>query len=97
MVAWRTIVGFCVIRLTDILDTINPEEKIFGSSAIDTHSDHRILAELGRELAQARRDRFPVLYEYPIWFWDPRILRVRHLLELSTRTLRMGKISNAPA
>jgi LmbE family N-acetylglucosaminyl deacetylase len=74
-------------RLFDILDTMNPEE-IFVPSIIDTHPDHRVLAELGRELAQARRDRFPVLYEYPIWFWDPRIWRVRHLLELRPRIVR---------
>jgi LmbE family N-acetylglucosaminyl deacetylase len=75
-------------RLVDILDTMNPEE-IFVSSIIDNHPDHRVLAELMRELAQARRDRFPVLYEYPIWFWDPRIWRVRHLHELRARIVRM--------
>jgi LmbE family N-acetylglucosaminyl deacetylase len=74
-------------RLFDILDTMNPEE-IFVSSIIDNHPDHRVLAELGRELAQARRDRFPVLYEYPIWFWDPRIWRVTRLLQLRTRIVR---------
>ena len=74
-------------RLFDILDTMNPEE-IFVSSIIDNHPDHRVLAELGRELAQARRDRFPVLYEYPIWFWDPRIWRGARLLELRPRIVR---------
>ena len=74
-------------RLFDILDRMNPEE-IFVSSIIDNHPDHRVLAELGRELAQARRDRFPVLYEYPIWFWDPRIWRVTRLLQLRTRIVR---------
>jgi LmbE family N-acetylglucosaminyl deacetylase len=74
-------------RLFDILDTMKPEE-IFVSSIIDNHPDHRVLAELGRELAQARRDPFPVLYEYPIWFWDPRIWSVRHLLELCPRIVR---------
>jgi LmbE family N-acetylglucosaminyl deacetylase len=74
-------------RLFDILDTMNPEE-IFVSSIIDNHPDHRVLAELGRELAQARRDRFPVLYEYPIWFWDPRIWRVARVLELRPRIVR---------
>jgi LmbE family N-acetylglucosaminyl deacetylase len=74
-------------RLFDIFDAMNPEE-IFVSSIIDNHPDHRVLAELGRELAQARHDRFPVLYEYPIWFWDPRIWRVRHLLELRPRIVK---------
>jgi LmbE family N-acetylglucosaminyl deacetylase len=74
-------------RLFDIFDTMNPEE-IFVSSIIDNHPDHRVLAELGRELAQARRDRFPVLYEYPIWFWDPRIWRVARLLDLRPRIVR---------
>jgi LmbE family N-acetylglucosaminyl deacetylase len=74
-------------RLFEILDTVNPDE-IFVSSIIDNHPDHRVLAELGRELAQARRDRFPVLYEYPIWFWDPRIWRVARLLELRPRIVR---------
>jgi LmbE family N-acetylglucosaminyl deacetylase len=74
-------------RLVDILDRINPEE-IFVSSIIDAHPDHRVLAEVGRELAHARRDRFLVLYEYPIWFWDPRIWRVRHLLGLRIRIVR---------
>ena len=78
-------------RLFDIFDTVNPEE-IFVSSVIDNHPDHRVLAELGRELARARRDRFPVLYEYPIWFWDPRIWSVRHLLELRPRIVRMGEL-----
>jgi LmbE family N-acetylglucosaminyl deacetylase len=74
-------------RLVDMLDKTGPEE-IFVPSIIDTHPDHRVLAELGRELVQARRDRFPLLYEYPIWFWDPRILRVRHLLKLRVRIVR---------
>jgi LmbE family N-acetylglucosaminyl deacetylase len=74
-------------RLADILDSSTPEE-IFVSSIIDTHPDHRVLAELGRELAHARSDRFPVLYEYPIWFWDPRIWRVKHLLGLRTRIVQ---------
>jgi LmbE family N-acetylglucosaminyl deacetylase len=68
-------------RLVDIFDKMNPEE-IFAPSIIDSHPDHRVLAELGRELVQVRRDRLPRLYEYPIWFWNPRILRVRDLLEL---------------
>ena len=75
-------------RLFDILDAMNPEE-ILVSSIIDNHPDHRVLAELGRELAQARHDRFPVLYEYPIWFWDPRIWRVRPLRELRPRIVKM--------
>lgn len=82
-------------RLLDILETMNPEE-IFVSSIVDTHPDHRVLAELGRELAQARPDRFPVLYEYPIWFWDPRIWRITHLLELRPHRADRG-ISNAQA
>ena len=72
-------------RVFDIFDTVNPEE-IFVSSIIDNHPDHRVLAELARELTQARR--FPLLYEYPIWFWDPRIWRVRDLLELRLRIVR---------
>jgi LmbE family N-acetylglucosaminyl deacetylase len=75
-------------RLVAILDMMNPEE-IFVSSIIDNHPDHRVLAEVGRELAQVRRDRFPLLYEYPIWFWDPRIWRARDLLKLRTRIVRM--------
>lgn len=74
-------------RLIDILDWMNPEE-IFVSSIIDTHPDHRLLAKLARELAQARRDRPPLLYEYPIWFWDPRSWRHGHLLELRARIVR---------
>jgi LmbE family N-acetylglucosaminyl deacetylase len=75
-------------QLADILDSLNPEE-IFVSSIIDTHPDHRVLAELGRELAHARNGRFPVLYEYPIWFWGIHELwRVKQLLELRTRIVR---------
>jgi LmbE family N-acetylglucosaminyl deacetylase len=74
-------------RLVEILDRVNPEE-IFVSSIIDNHPDHRVLAELGRELAQARRDRCLVLYEYPIWFWNPRAWRIRDLLELRVRIVR---------
>jgi LmbE family N-acetylglucosaminyl deacetylase len=77
-------------RLFALFDAMNPEE-IFVSSLIDNHPDHRVLAELARELAQARRDRIPVVYEYPIWFWDPRIWRARDLLELRPRIVRMGE------
>jgi LmbE family N-acetylglucosaminyl deacetylase len=76
--------------LVDILDRVNPEE-IFVSSIIDRHPDHRVLAEVARELACARRDRFPKLYEYPIWFWDLRLWRVRDLLKLRTRVVRAGE------
>ena len=77
-------------RLFDIFDMMIPEE-IFVTSLIDNHPDHRVLAELGRELAQARRDRSPVLFEYPIWFWDPRIWRARELLELRPRIVRTAE------
>jgi LmbE family N-acetylglucosaminyl deacetylase len=93
-----TFLGFEDLRLADhrgllrerlfaILNTMNPEE-IFVSSVIDNHPDHRVLAELARELAQARHDCAPMLYEYPIWFWDPRIWRVRDVLELRPRIVR---------
>jgi LmbE family N-acetylglucosaminyl deacetylase len=75
-------------RLFAIFDMVNPEE-ILVSSVIDNHPDHRVLAELARELAQTRRDRIPTLYEYPIWFWDPRIWWVRDLLKLRPRIVRM--------
>jgi LmbE family N-acetylglucosaminyl deacetylase len=74
-------------RLFAIFDMMNPEE-ILVSSVIDNHPDHRVLAELARELARTRRDRVPMLYEYPIWFWDPRIWRIRDLLELHPRIVR---------
>jgi LmbE family N-acetylglucosaminyl deacetylase len=77
-------------RLFEVFDMIDPEE-IFVSSLIDNHPDHRVLAELARELAQARGKRIPVLYEYPIWFWDPRIWRVRDLLGLHPRFVRTGE------
>ena len=32
-----------------------------------------------------------MLYEYPIWFWDPRIWRVRDLLALRPRIVRTGE------
>jgi LmbE family N-acetylglucosaminyl deacetylase len=74
-------------RLLDILHAMNPEE-IFVSSVIDNHPDHRVLAEIARGLAQTHRGRNPVLYEYPIWFWDPRIWRAKDLLRLRTRVVR---------
>lgn len=74
-------------RLIDILDTVNPGE-IFVSSIVDSHPDHRVLAEVGRELVQAHRDRLPMLYEYPIWFWDPRRWRVKELAGLRIRIVR---------
>ena len=77
-------------RLVDIFDKMDPEE-IFAPSIIDSHPDHRVLAELARDLARSRRDRFPLLYEYPIWFWDPRILRIRHLLERRIRIVRTAE------
>jgi LmbE family N-acetylglucosaminyl deacetylase len=77
-------------RLLDLLETINPEE-VFVSSIIDNHPDHRALAELARELAQVRPDRTCGLYEYPIWFWDPRLWHVRDLLELRICIVRMDE------
>jgi LmbE family N-acetylglucosaminyl deacetylase len=77
-------------RLADIIDQMKPEE-IFVPSIIDAHSDHRVLAELGRELVQARRYRFPRLFEYPIWFWDRRILNIKHLLQLRVRTVQIAQ------
>ena len=77
--------------LFDLFDAMNPEE-IFVSSLIDNHPDHRVLAELARELAQVRRGRIPVLYEYPIWFWNPRIWRVRDLFALHPRIVRMEEL-----
>ena len=77
-------------RLVAILDQTNPEE-IFVPSIIDTHPDHRTLSQIGRQLAQARQDGSLLLYEYPVWFWDPRILRVRHMRKLRTRIVRMGE------
>jgi LmbE family N-acetylglucosaminyl deacetylase len=74
-------------RLFDILDKMDPEE-IFVSSVIDNHPDHRVLAQIARELAQSRRGCNPVLYEYPIWFWDPRIWRAKNLLKLRIRVVR---------
>jgi LmbE family N-acetylglucosaminyl deacetylase len=74
-------------RLFAIFDMVDPEE-ILVSSIIDNHPDHRVLAELARELTQTRRDRVLTLYEYPIWFWDPRIWRVRDLLKLRPRIVR---------
>jgi LmbE family N-acetylglucosaminyl deacetylase len=77
-------------RLADIIDQMKPEE-IFVPSIIDAHSDHRVLAELGRELAEASRDCFPRLFEYPIWFWDRRMLSIKHLLELRVRTVQIAQ------
>jgi LmbE family N-acetylglucosaminyl deacetylase len=76
-------------RLADLFEETNPEE-IFIPSKIDTHPDHRILAAIGRELGRTRCDRPPLIYEYPIWFWDPRILRIGDLLKLRIRVVRMG-------
>jgi LmbE family N-acetylglucosaminyl deacetylase len=77
-------------RLIDLLENMNPEE-VFVSSIIDNHPDHRVLAELARELARTRPDRVRALYEYPIWFWDPRLWRIRDLLELQVCTVRMDE------
>lgn len=74
-------------RLAAIVEEIDPDE-IFVSSIIDTHPDHRVLAELARELAQVLSDRPRALYEYPIWFWDPRLWRVADLLELQICAVR---------
>ncbi len=61
------------------------------SSIIDNHPDHRVLGELARELAQVRPGRPYGVYEYPIWFWDPRLWRIRDLLELRVCTVRMDE------
>jgi LmbE family N-acetylglucosaminyl deacetylase len=73
-------------RLAGLLNTLNPEE-IFVSSIIDAHPDHRVLAELARELAHAE-GRYPVLYEYPIWFWDPRQWQFSRFIERRPRIAR---------
>jgi LmbE family N-acetylglucosaminyl deacetylase len=74
-------------RLAGLLDTLNPEE-IFVSSIIDAHPDHRVLAELTRELAFAGCGRHAVLYEYPIWFWDPRQWQFSRFAERRPRIAR---------
>lgn len=75
-------------RLLELVDRINPEQ-IFVPSIIDRHPDHRVLAEFGRELAQSRQGGITALYEYPIWFWDPRLWSVSVLRALRIRTVRM--------
>jgi LmbE family N-acetylglucosaminyl deacetylase len=77
-------------RLFPIFEQLNPDE-IFVSSIIDTHPDHRVLGELGRELARSRRGHYPILYEYPIWFWDPQRWRLRELAELGVRIVLTGE------
>lgn len=77
-------------RLLDLLETTDPEE-VFVSSIIDNHPDHRILAELAREMAQMRPGRPWRLYEYPIWFWDPRLWRIGDLLHLRVCMVRMDE------
>jgi LmbE family N-acetylglucosaminyl deacetylase len=77
-------------RLFDIFEMMSPEE-IFVSSVIDNHPDHRVLAEIARELAQPRGGHNPVLYEYPIWFWDPRIWHVKDLLGLRPLFVRSAE------
>jgi LmbE family N-acetylglucosaminyl deacetylase len=79
-------------RLLELLETINPEE-VFVSSIIDNHPDHRVLAELARELGQMRPGRPCWLYEYPIWFWDPCLWRIRDLLQLRVCVVRMDEFS----
>jgi LmbE family N-acetylglucosaminyl deacetylase len=87
-------------QLLPILERTKPDE-IFVSSIIDTHPDHRVLAELGRELAQPGRNGSPILYEYPIWFWDPRRWRISELAGLRIRVVRtegfLGRKSEAVA
>lgn len=74
-------------RLFTIFEQVNPDE-IFVSSIIDSHPDHRVLGELGRELVQSRHSDLSTLYEYPIWFWDPRRWRVSELAGLRIRIVR---------
>jgi LmbE family N-acetylglucosaminyl deacetylase len=74
-------------RLAAIVNEIDPDE-IFVSSILDSHPDHRVLAEVARELTQVLSHRPRVLYEYPIWFWDPRLWRVGDLLDLRICAVR---------
>jgi LmbE family N-acetylglucosaminyl deacetylase len=76
-------------RLAEILERMDPEE-VFVSSIVDAHPDHRVLAALARELVRVRH-RFPVLYEYPIWFWDPQMWHLSDLRGLHVRTVRMDE------
>jgi LmbE family N-acetylglucosaminyl deacetylase len=74
-------------RVADIIDAVDPEE-IFVSSTMDSHPDHRVLAGIARELTQARSGPPRTLYEYPIWFWDPRLWRIGDLLRLRICVVR---------
>jgi hypothetical protein len=69
-------IGFIIQSLlqVDIFDATKPEE-IFVSSIVDNHPDHRVLAELARELARAHRDRVPALCEMPTRRAIPRCIR----------------------
>jgi LmbE family N-acetylglucosaminyl deacetylase len=77
-------------RLAATLDDLKPDE-MFVSSMIDSHPDHRALAEVARELAQTRAQRLQGFYEYPVWFWDPRLWRIRDLFDLQVRIVRMDE------
>jgi LmbE family N-acetylglucosaminyl deacetylase len=77
-------------RLAATLDDFKPDE-MFVSSMIDSHPDHRALAKVARELAQARAQRLQGFYEYPVWFWDPRLWRIRDLFDLQVRIVRMDE------
>jgi LmbE family N-acetylglucosaminyl deacetylase len=77
-------------RLAATLDDFKPDE-MFVSSMIDSHPDHRALAEAARELAQARAQRLRGFYEYPVWFWDRRLWRIRDLFDLQVRIVRMDE------
>lgn len=59
-----------VRRIAGLADATGARE-LFAPCGQDGHPDHRALSAAARS-ALAGLDPRPTLYEYPVWFWDPR-------------------------
>ncbi|NYZ16248.1 PIG-L family deacetylase [Azospirillum sp. RWY-5-1] len=62
--------GALARRIAGLAEACGARE-LFAPSAQDGHPDHRALSAAARA-ALAGLSRHPVLYEYPVWFWDAR-------------------------
>lgn len=63
--------GDDLVRRIAALAAASGAREVFAPSGLDGHPDHRALSAAARAALAGLSPR-PVLYEYPVWFWDAR-------------------------